>query len=237
MDHRLPDCFNPRPPAESDAGDGKGGATTDVFQSAPPCGERLCCAGAAVTTSAVFQSAPPCGERRLGEGLSGSGQSTSFNPRPPAESDLPGRSSGQRRSDVRRQVSIRAPLRRATPRSACKSTVASTVFQSAPPCGERRSRICRADGPSTVFQSAPPCGERRCRRMAGRGSPGFNPRPPAESDLLRSLGQRLFQSAGRATQSKSHVSIRAPLRRATGRHYMSGCRIRCFNPRPPAESD
>ena len=193
-----------------------------VFQSAPPCGERPSCI--ASFDGRMFQSAPPCGERRrLSEQ-----NSSCFNPRPPAESDQP---------------SIRARLTR--------------PFQSAPPCGERpadwrfvlrklvsiRAPLRRATAsyassrlPERMFQSAPPCGERRHRQTATKVS-------------IRAPLRRATTCAEAVYVRLRRVSIRAPLRRATGRN---GClrldgvsirphccrsRCRCFNPRPPAESD
>ena len=163
-----------------------------------------------------FQSAPPCGERLATEGTVNA--STRFNPRPPAESD-----GGLRGRDDVLAVSIRAPLRRATPVSATRKRLA--LFQSAPPCGERP----RAPGWMTgekLFQSAPPCGERR-PRISVRVTPGvFQSAPPCgerpSGTVHEDLG-RVFQSAppcGERPCTSTHPRIPPG-----------------FNPRPPAESD
>ena len=142
-----------------------------------------------------FQSAPPCGERRPFPPPGSAWRC--FNPRPPAESDArfrhqealgavsiraPLRRATPRTGldDWREIVSIRAPLRRATaitnatrgetecfnPRPPAESdwppptAGPSRRFQSAPPCGERRETDAEAMN-DYLFQSAPPCGERR----------------------------------------------------------------------------
>ena len=207
--------FNPRPPAESDL----------RKDHSPPAGRR-------------FNPRPPCGERRIRSHPRR--PCPCFNPRPPAESDK------QRHShDGAHAVSIRAPLRRATPagqagraaehvsiraplRRATAASIAferAMMFQSAPPCGERH-KGCRQEGACKGrFNPRPPAESDRYQSLSRPSTNGFNPRPPAESDhRFRNLGiVRL-------------VSIRAPLRRAT-RDTLQELYTVLFQSAPPAESD
>ena len=165
----------------------------------------------------MFQSAPPCGERHKGCRQEGACKGR-FNPRPPAESDRyqslsrpstngfnprpPAESDHRFRNlGIVRLVSIRAPLRRAT-----RDTLQELY--------------------TVLFQSAPPCGERPRNPAGPSRSRGFNPRPPAESDVEQAGGVLHFRRfnprppaesdvADQPAQRLAAVSIRAPLRRAT----------------------
>ena len=124
----------------------------DAFQSAPPCGERHRGGGPAGLLDVVSIRAPL--RRATAEALRLPGSSNGFNPRPPAESDpwrlvragsfhrfnpRPPAESDSRGSCApqRGRVSIRAPLRRAT--RVVLAERHAGLFQSAPPCGERRA--------------------------------------------------------------------------------------------------
>ena len=108
----VPYCFNPRPRTGSDM-------TGDVFQSAPPHGERrgpvsirAPARGATAVRVTVgwgraFQSAPPHGERQAATATAD--DTTCFNPRPRTGSDLHSNLEADREA-----VSIRAPARGAT---------------------------------------------------------------------------------------------------------------------------
>ena len=105
-----------------------------LFQSAPPCGGRLCRSPPPLQRG-PFQSAPPCGGRRAAGPPPRPRARDRFNPRP--------RAGGDTADDFRvigAVVSIRAPVRGATPR--IRITICLSAFQSAPPCGGRlRQRI------------------------------------------------------------------------------------------------
>ncbi len=122
-------------------------------------------------------------------------------------------------------VSIRAPVQRATRRSEvvatierfrsappCRGRLGTRVggrlvraFRSAPPCRGRRG-TARCPSRASRFRSAPPCRGRRSRFRRG-GTPGFrfDPRPRAEGD----------QHRPRRAGDQPRVSIRAPVQRAT----------------------
>ena len=127
------------------------------------------------------------------------------------------------------EVSIRAPVRGAAPRSQCRCRASARVSIRAPVRGATvdgrvglrqaarvsiRAPVRGATGVDwwrfpwrTVFQSAPPCGGRQARHCSAHElRHRFNPRPRAGGDLL---------STEQSCRSLV-VSIRAPVRGATG---------------------
>ena len=175
-------------------------AATGKFQSAPPCGGRLW-AKANPSLGVVFQSAPPCGGRprqtvpqdRPWEG---------FQSAPPC---------GGRPARIIHEglpiaeVSIRAPVRGATPRYPRDGQAPSLCFNPRPRAGgDTRAPVRHAEPTS------------------------FNPRPRAGGDLnpVTTPAALMFQSAppcgGRLSSRRyatyeSNVSIRAPVRGATSK--------------------
>ena len=157
----------------------------------------------------MFQSAPPCGERRV-EVHQRHPRASSFNPRPPAESDG---------APLHRQC----PTSGFNPRPPAESDPTFRSIQRPPAESDRSSSLCES------FQSAPPCGERPHHAAeAGGGVIDVSIRAP-----LRRATPRLTATDGELL----HVSIRAPLRRATRRRGRGPESTTSFNPRPPAESD
>ena len=169
---RMRACFNPRPRAGGDSGLPEAARKSWSFNPRPRAG------GDAArilrsTTARAFQSAPPCGGRPTG----------------PIKA-------------FRTEVSIRAPVRGATPLP--RSGHQGRTFQSAPPCGGRLTML-GVGPPGTSFNPRPRAGgDSWPRSPSGRGCRGFNPRPRAGGD-----------AALRARPHIHDVSIRAPVRGAT----------------------
>ena len=208
----------------------------------------------------VFQSAPPCGERPSPQHTPH--RRIRFNPRPPAESDS--RARCQRSA---RDVSIRAPLRRATRRTRVPAD-RTCSFNPRPPAESDphrprqysagwnvsiRAPLRRATPGSRLgdaelpFQSAPPCGERRAI-LAGEGEAWpFQSAPPCgerRSPYLLS-GLRCGFNPRPPAESDFHrpqnvCGATVSIRaplRRATRSRHPGSPRRSFNPRPPAESD
>ena len=216
--------FNPRPRAGGDA-TRYYRCDAVVFQSAPPCGGRREGVVFLATQSARFNPRPRAGGD-LGSAWSPACRAGCFNPRPRAGGDElllppdPGIA----------LVSIRAPVRGATPKQPSTPSTKQSRFQSAPPCGGRHTRADRIRSDQKTFQSAPPCGGRRRAlrearpdeervsirapvRGATSAAPAlscarpsrFNPRPRAGGD----------PAGVYPTPTIDLVSIRAPVRGAT----------------------
>ena len=102
-----------------------------------------------------------------------------------------------------------------------------SLFQSTPSCGGRQGICC--SGIPLPIVSIHALLRRATQRyfLSPKACAGFNPRPPAEGDGLRS-----------APHSRpSAVSIHALLRRATVVSIIGRVLLPRFNPRPPAEGD
>ena len=199
--------FNPRPPTESDRQ-----VQSHSCRRRDRVSIRALLRRATRNDIAMTQTPPAC-----------------FNPRPPAESDDV--SSG-RVGRTHRCFNPRPPTESDCGRESIPGRTRKR-FQSAPSYGERPPSPNRV----TLFVDT------EC----------FNPRPPTESDLpggLQSVdGGPVFQSTppcGERHGAMRHrkrgyypVSIRALLRRATTwtQREKIGMSFRCFNPRPPTESD
>ncbi len=176
--------FNPRPPPKS------GAIRSSAFEP----------------SSMRFQSAPPSEERGDTASASSKNCRQSFNPRPPPKSGAI--AADRSRDDLRRDVSIRAPLRRAG-RCRDQALAALVVLVSirAPLRRAGRCRIWSLVMAWPRFNPRPPpkSGAIRAGRQAGPGGSSFNPRPPPKSGAM-SFVERI--------ERLEEVSIRAPLRRA-----------------------
>ena len=190
----------------------------------------------------------------------------SFNPRPPARSDmldasfmgcpfgvsihapLRGATPDAYGLHARCDVSIHAPLRGATKYS-CSPT-ASETFQSTPPCEERLHPPIPGVEAHQVSIHAPLRGATFSPRQKPPWSARvFNPRPPARSDPRRPTGSRLRRCVSiHAPPARSDltsapvgvesaVSIHAPPARSDAMVSFKRPIIASFNPRPPARSD
>ena len=164
-----------------------------------------------------------------------------FNPRPPTESD-PFRWSAyfgvrfqsapsygerpRRKGDPPGSFVFQSAPSYGERRDLRSAFVQSVQFQSAPSYGERPTRN-HSNSLPTQFQSAPSYGERPDAVGGIRPGPGFNPRPPTESDPVSGAGRGRPQVSIRALLRRAtlvrasgagavRVSIRALLRRATG---------------------
>ena len=175
----------------------------EVFQSAPPCGGRPYYVPHNPPHSAPFQSAPPCGGRRRGRSVDAC-SSIRFNPRPRAGGDpLAPPSVGAFGCCFNPRPRAGGDL------PVIEHLVAKAVVSiRAPVRGATIHRLSVVA--SVLFQSAPPCGGRRgrWRRLRGCSGAGFNPRPRAGGDPAAAID--VYQAPA--------VSIRAPVRGATGSH-------------------
>ena len=144
--------FDPRSRAGSDSGVKTIAGDYDAFRSALPRGERHLIT-LALKAAGVFRSALPRGERR-------------FRMYP---------------VNASQGVSIRAPARGATRRTAARQGIDDVSIRAPARGATRQSRWNR---PMAVFRSALPRGERRLRHARMRISPCFDPRSRAGSDSL-----------------------------------------------------
>ena len=205
-------CFNPRPRTGSDT-------RVRIFPS-----------------SSMFQSAPPHGERHSRyRHLRNFGVSI----RAPARG-------ATRIVEAHAQiVSIRAPARGATLSFYLHGC--SSSFNPRPRTGSDALARAMAYAAFSMFQSAPPHGERRHDIPYPHSTMSFNPRPRTGSDVLTltaTTHRHCFNPRPRTgsdfrlafSVGLRQVSIRAPARGAT-RESCLARHLQCFNPRPRTGSD
>ena len=149
-----------------------------MFQSTPPCGGRPR-ARAGRWWILRFQSTPPCGGRLKPGWLQALLVPVSIH------APVRGATRPHLLHPDPRDVSIHAPVRGAT--LIFKERKYLQRFQSTPPCGGRLSSRFGCLFPHEVSIHAPVRGATPCPWPGPRQVHGFNPRPRAGGDLLRSL--------------------------------------------------